>query len=68
MYTDNIDSAGQIIPNTVKRISDGKIIEFDVTNEDYQQYLSWQAEQNPMEPWAPEIPEIRPMIFPDSGS
>lgn len=64
MYTDNIDPAtGQPIPNTVKRLSDGLIIEFDITKIEYQEYLLWQAEQNPMPAWAPEEPTINPMKF-----
>ena len=64
MYTDNTDSNGNIIPNTVKRIRDGAVIEFDITSEDYQQYLQWLAEQNPLPVQTEILPEIKPMIFP----
>ena len=64
MYTDNIDSNGQVVPNTVKRISDGLIINFDITDINYREYLTWYSEQNPLEQQVPKPPEPTPMIFP----
>ncbi len=61
MYTDNIDSDGHVVPNTIKRISDGVVITFDITNENYQGYLRWYSEQNPINDWT-FPPRVDPII------
>jgi len=47
MYELNIDpETNKEIPNTVKRTSDGFIINFDITIPEYREYLSWCFEQS----------------------
>jgi hypothetical protein len=65
MYTPNIDSVtGNEIPNSIKRISDGLVIEFDITKPEYQEYLSWYSEQNPIPIYQHQEPTISSMKYP----
>ena len=68
MYIDNIDSNGQIVPNTIKRISDGLVINFDITDQNYQDYLQWYSTQNPIEQWDPQPPTVEPVALKGSSS
>jgi hypothetical protein len=35
---------GELLDNTIQRLSDGAYIPFDLANTDYQEYLKWVAE------------------------
>jgi hypothetical protein len=50
MYEPNIDpTTGTEISNTIRRISDGLIITFDITTPEYQEYLTQYYPQLPEE-------------------
>lgn len=54
MYEPNIDpTTGAEIPNTIRRISDGLIISFDITTPEYQEYLAQ---------YYPQLPEERAVL------
>jgi hypothetical protein len=67
MYEPIIDPiTGLAKTDCVRRLSDGAIILFDITREDYRDFLKYEAERNPILAWTPEIPKAEPMRFPDN--
>ena len=65
MYTPNIDSVtGNEIPNSIKRISDGLVIEFDITKPEYQDIIYG----NPfVDQWVPYHPIMDNLIVMEGG-
>jgi len=50
MYKQTKNPNGEVLLDTVQRISDSAFIPFDPANKDYQAYLKWLDEGNTPEP------------------